>query len=263
MKVAEAGPALKVAVLARSERVSSDICVLDFTLEGAGTAAPLPGQFFHVDCGGGREHLLRRPLSVMGYDPSREPGLIFLVEAVGWGTRRLCAMEPGENVSVLGPLGRGFTLPTDGRSLLVAGGVGVAPLAYLARTLESKGLEFDLVAGFKDAGQYFSGLEDLETEVCVFTEDGSTGARGKACDGLEERLSGGDYSFVYSCGPEAMMAVTARACEAAGVPCQVSLDSRMACGLGFCRGCVKPGAGGANLCVCMDGPVFDSREVYD
>lgn len=258
----EAAPALTQAVLARSERVGAAIRVLEFTLEGAPIAAPAPGQFFHVDCGGGREHLLRRPLSVLGYDPGREPALIFLVEAVGWGTRRLCAMEPGEKVSVLGPLGRGFDLPDGGRALLLAGGMGVAPLAYLARALDSTGVDFDFVAGFRDSGQCFSGLKDLGGEVRVFTEDGSTGDKGKACDGLEERLSGGDYSSVYTCGPETMMAVAARACEAAGVPCQVSLDSRMACGLGACRGCVKPGSGGRNLCVCLEGPIFDSKEVH-
>ncbi|MFH1150655.1 MAG: dihydroorotate dehydrogenase electron transfer subunit [Actinomycetota bacterium] len=263
LRVAEHGPALVRAALARRERVGTRICSLDFTPEEAGVADPAPGQFFHVDCGGGREHLLRRPLSVMGYDPAPQPALIFLVEEVGWGTRRLCAMEPGETVSLLGPLGRGFALPVEGRALLVAGGMGVAPLLYLARTLQSRGLEFDFIAGFKDTGQYFAGLEELETEVCVFTEDGSAGLRGKACDGLGERLSEGGYSSVYTCGPEAMMDEAARVCEAAGLPCQVSLDSRMACGLGVCRGCVKRGARGANLCVCKDGPVFDSTEVFD
>ncbi|MBU1672444.1 MAG: dihydroorotate dehydrogenase electron transfer subunit [Actinobacteria bacterium] len=262
LRVAEHGPALVRAVVARNERVAARVCVLDLRLE-EDVPAPSAGQFFLVDCGGGREHLLRRPLSVMGYDPAPQPALIFLVEVVGWGTRRLCAMQPGEKVGLLGPLGRGFGAPAGRFSLLIAGGMGIAPLLFLSHELKSREQACDLIAGFRDSGQVFGGRQDIGSPNGVCTEDGSMGGRGKVCDGLAGRLSEFGYTSVFACGPGGMLEETARVCAAAGVPCQVSLDSRMACGLGMCRGCVKQGAGGANLCVCKDGPVFDSTQVFD
>ena len=186
--------------------------------------------------------------------------LVFLIEVVGWGTEMLSSLAPGEEVELLGPLGRAFDISKSRKALLVAGGVGIAPLYFLAKEFESSGESYELLAGFKTGEKCLGGLGDLQGEVTIYTEDGSTGTCGKVCDDLAQYLER-DFDSVFTCGPETMMAEVARLCEGAGVPCQVSLEERMACGIGACRGCVREGTGGKNLCVCTDGPVFDSGEV--
>jgi dihydroorotate dehydrogenase electron transfer subunit len=250
-------------LLARRQ-VAGGVHFLEFRVEagdGAAPPEPRPGQFFQFDCGGGREHLLRRPLSVHGVTEAGDGLLIqFLVEVVGWGTGRLCSLEKGERVGMLGPLGNGFTIAGQGRFLLVAGGIGMGPMFFLAREMDLSGAEYDFLAGFRSGELTYGPLDGLAGRVEVFTEDGSAGTGGLVSDGVEGRLER-DYLAAYACGPEGMMVKVAALCEDAGVPCQVSLDSRMACGIGACRGCVKEGTAGRRLCVCTDGPVFDSSEV--
>ena len=257
------GGALRECTLLAREESGEGVFLLEFAVEpGGGTPeAPSPGQFYQIRCGSGREHMLRRPLSAHG--AKLESGMLkvsFLVEIAGWGTEKLCSLVPGERVSMLGPLGRGFVLDGVGKALLIAGGIGVAPLFFLAREMEKAGVAYDLLAGFNTGDKYYRPLDDLNGSVVACTEDGSLGKRGLACDALAGYLARG-YDAVYACGPEAMMSEAAGKCEVAGVPCQVSLDSRMACGIGACRGCVREGSDGRNLCVCSEGPVFDSRKV--
>ena len=121
-------------------------------------------------------------------------------------------------------------------------------------------MAYDLLAGLTSGEKYYKPLDNLEGSVTIFTEDGSLGTCGLVCNGLAGYLARG-YDAVYACGPEAMMSEAVGTCEETGIPCQVSLDSRMACGTGACRGCVREGADGRNLCVCAEGPVFDSRKV--
>jgi dihydroorotate dehydrogenase electron transfer subunit len=243
-------------------RVAHDIFVLEFAVDTkADRLAPSPGQFYQVKCGGGREHVLRRPFSVHDSESSAgELKLKFIIEVVGWGTDRLCSLAPGERVSMLGPLGHGFDVDGIGRALLVAGGIGLAPLFFLARQMESAGCSYDMLVGFKSGEEYYEPLNGLAGSVNVYTEDGAIGTCGMVCDGVGSHLARG-CDAVYTCGPEPMMSEVARICEGEGIPCQVSLDSRMACGIGACRGCIKEGASGRNLCVCLEGPVFDSRAV--
>jgi dihydroorotate dehydrogenase electron transfer subunit len=144
---------------------------------------------------------------------------------------------------------------------MVAGGVGLAPLHYLATTFDKQGREYELLAGVSSRDKFPPMLATLTGEVRVFSDDGSIGTRGMVCDAARPRIDLGGFRNVYTCGPEAMMAVVAGAAEERDVPCEVSLDARMACGIGACSGCVRPGSNEKNLCVCTDGPVFDSREV--
>lgn len=252
------------ATLERGEEASPGVFILEFRLDGGlPVAQPVPGQFYQFNCGGGREHMLPRPLSV--HDVTRWDDevavLKFLVESVGWGTERLCSLEDGDEVGLLGPLGRGFSLAEDGKPLLVAGGMGIAPLFFLASEMDRSDKEYDLLAGFRSAGQFYRPLSGLKGGVDVYTDDGSLGNRGMVSGDADGRLEGGVYNAVYTCGPKAMMTVVAGISEEAGVPCQVSLASRMGCGIGACRGCVIEGRGGENLCVCSDGPVFESYKV--
>ncbi len=252
------------ATLERREEALPGVFILEFRLDGGSSVdQPVPGQFYQFNCGGGREHMLPRPLSVHGVTrwDDEVAMLRFLVEAVGWGTERLCSLEHGDEVRLLGPLGRGFSLAEDGKALLVAGGIGIAPLFFLASEMDRNDMEYDLLAGFRSARQFYRPLSGLEGGVEVYTDDGSLGSGGMVSDGVGGRLERGMYRAVYTCGPQAMMAVVAGISEETGVPCQVSLASRMGCGIGACRGCVMEGRGGENLCVCSDGPVFESNKV--
>ena len=253
---------LSRATLIDRQKVSRNAHILDFEIDGT-TEAPGPGQFYHVDCGGGREHLLRRPLGVHGMAvPEKGAAMVrFMVEAVGWGTERLCDLEQGAQVGIMGPLGRGFTLVNEGRAMLVSGGIGLAPLFYLASEMDKEGYDYDLLAGFRTGDDYYPALSDLKGSIEVFTDNGNLGKKGMVSEGAVQLIGNKDYSTVFACGPEAMMEAVADACELSGISCQVSLTSRMACGLGFCRGCVREGKDNRNLCVCTEGPVFDSREV--
>ena len=259
------GAALLTGILLKREQVARGIHILEFELAhgGGGAPPPLPGQFYNIDCGGGREHLLRRPISAHGRSgfAEGEPKIRFVVEESGWGTRSLCSRMPEDLVSLFGPLGRGFEIPPDGKPLLVAGGLGLAPIFFAARELDRARADYDLLAGFSIGERYYRVLGDLYGNIQVYTEDGMVGVKGMVSDGAAERLEAGEYSVVLTCGPEAMMEAVAGHAERAGVPCQASLASRMACGVGACRGCVREGKAGRNLCVCTDGPVFDSREV--
>ncbi len=253
--------ARSTGVVTRIDEVARDTRVIAFDLDEA-QEPPVPGQFYQVDCGGGREHLLPRPIAA--FDARSVAGrvtLAFMVVSVGWGTSRLCSLAPGETVRMVGPLGAGFELPGEGRPLLVGGGVGIAPLHYLAVSMDRRGRDYEFLVGVTTAERFPIALSPLQGRVELVTDDGSAGEKGLVCDFVGARLDLGSFSTVCTCGPERMMAVVARESEARGIPCQVSLDSRMACGIGACRGCVKPRARGGNLCVCTEGPVFDSRSV--
>ena len=256
----KATPAACGAVVIRTDEVARDVRVIALEIP-QDVPVPTPGQFYQVDCGGGREHLLPRPIGA--FDARSSNGVLslaFLVESVGWGTERLCSLVPGDSIRILGPLGRGFSA-AEGKALIVAGGVGLAPLHFLASSMDKAGEPYVLLAGVASKERYIAPLSTLTGDVQVFSDDGTIGENGLVCDAAGPWLSDGCFSKVYACGPEPMMAVVAGAAEAQGVPCEVSLDSRMACGIGACRGCVKAGADGKNLCVCTDGPVFDSRAV--
>ncbi|MDD5748917.1 MAG: dihydroorotate dehydrogenase electron transfer subunit [Actinomycetota bacterium] len=242
--------------------VSSRYFILEVEIKNPRASCPLPGQFFTIECGGGKEHLLRRPFAVHSIvEWSKEYAVIqFLVEEVGWGTRRLRNIMPGDKIGILGPLGRGFKF-FQGNHLLVSGGIGVAPLHFAACYLEERKIDYTFVAGFKSSRSCYSGLEKLEGNVLVFTDDGSAGKKGFASSGAVSAFEQAEYVAVLACGPEPMMREVFQMSSSAGIACQVSLAERMACGVGACRGCVRRGKN-RNLCVCKEGPVFDGTDVW-
>lgn len=181
----------------------------------------------------------------------------YLMEDVGPGTKRLCELHAGEEVWALGPLGKGFTTPQDGRrALLVGGGVGIAPLAILQDGLEC---ETTVLLGFRD-GQRAEGAALLQG-ARVATDDGSAGRRGLVTGLLAEELERDAHATVYACGPARMLEAVRAICAAEGVPAQLALEAGMACGFGACFGCVVPKRGGGYLRVCVDGPVIDAAEL--
>jgi len=253
------------APIMRREKVAPEHCVLELECpEIASSAAP--GQFIHLRVAGTDDPLLRRPLSIMLCDVHR--GRIeVLVRAAGKGTRMLCGSGLGGALDVIGPLGNGFPLPQPGqRPLLVAGGVGVAPLIFLANALQLsregyyvRGL---FGAATQDALVCWQDFAGRCEEFSAATEDGSAGGHGLVTDAMPEQLRRGDVDVVYTCGPRPMMAKVAQLCEQAHIPCWASLEQFMGCGVGACLGCVIPtNLTPGNQRVCTDGPVFNARDV--
>lgn len=216
-----------------------------------------PGQFVNLSCGEG--HLLRRPISICEAVDTR---LRLVFEVRGAGTAWLAARSAGEKISVLGPLGHGFD--TKGkRVLLIGGGIGVPPLLWAAK----QAAHADAALGFAAADRAIL-TEDFEkvcTALTVTTDDGSLGRKGNALDGARTLLEHGRYDTVCVCGPKILLNYAAQAAQAAGIPCQVSMEERMGCGVGACLVCAVKlrDAQGETYYghVCKDGPVFSSEEV--
>ncbi len=191
----------------------------------------------------------------------------FLLEDVGPGTRRLCELGEGEGLWLLGPLGRGFDPPQEGRrALLVGGGVGIAPLAIWRDWLEAAGEATRVLLGFRDRdhaeGAALLGGESSDGTAragrpTLATNDGSVGHRGFVTALLSAELSRDPHAVVYACGPHAMLEATRSLCAERRVPAQLALEAGMACGFGACYGCVVPAREGY-LRVCVDGPVLDA-----
>lgn len=223
-----------------------------------------PGQFENFRVPGDPTQIVRVPLSFSGATPA--DGTFETVYAVvGDATSRLSSMRPGDASDVLGPCGHGWRLDRPvGRALLVAGGVGVTPVLGLARELGSRGTPFDAVLAARDAGRLWGARELAEAgagRVEEVTDDGSRGMRGLATDGMAALLDGHAYDLVLTCGPEPMMAAVAELCADRDLDCQVSLERMMTCGFGACATCNVALARGGYASACMDGPVFDAREV--
>ncbi|HEY3355944.1 MAG TPA: dihydroorotate dehydrogenase electron transfer subunit [Polyangia bacterium] len=225
-----------------------------------------PGQFVMVRGDWGRDPLLPRAVSLLAVGPAGEAAL--LLKQVGRGTALLGRLAPGTRVRVLGPLGTSFPAPrADRHDLLVAGGCGVPPLYMHAERAVQQGLagHVELFIGGRGGCDLplLARFERLGVRVHVATEDGSRGLRGLVTDALQRRLvevpAG---ATLLCCGPNAMLEAVARLARAKALPCLVSLEAGMACGLGACLGCAVPGRSRPYLYVCKDGPVFDAEEVY-
>jgi dihydroorotate dehydrogenase electron transfer subunit len=210
--------------------------------------------------------------------------LDFLIEGIGPGTDRLCELEPGQRVWVNGPLGNHFSTPSElhqpfdpaGRkvdavrskravgAILVGGGIGIAPLAILRRTFAVKNIPTRLLLGFRDEA-HSGGLDDLFSccEVRLASDDGHVGHHGYVTDLLAQMLEGDDAASaaVYACGPPPMLDAVGVMCTEAGVPCELAMESPMACGYGACFGCAVPQPGGGYLRLCVDGPVVRPDQV--
>ena len=178
---------------------------------------------------------------------------------IGEGTHILANVQPEDELSIVGPLGHGFDLSAQ-KPLLVGGGLGLAPLLYLAEGF-GQGKTDSLMGGRCQEDLFWTEMyAKLSQQVFVTTDDGSMGTKGTVMALLPQLLAEGGYDCVYVCGPVPMMKAVAAACLEAGVKCQVSLEKYMACGLGACLSCSCQGIG-KRLKVCTDGPVFWAEEV--
>ena len=225
-----------------------------------GGPAPRAGQFYMLAAaerwGGGEAErpFLPRAFSVLR---ARDRELHFLIEDVGPGTRRLCGLQPDDQLLILGPLGNGFASPREDRApLLVGGGVGIAPLAIWQDEL---GPETPALLGFRDA-PHAAGAALLRDPILA-TDDGTVGHHGLVTDLLEDELDArADDLEVYACGPPAMLEAVRAICTDRRAPAQLALESGMACGFGACFGCVVPTVDGY-VRLCLDGPVLDAHKL--
>lgn len=220
----------------------------------------MPGQFVEVRVDGSPNTFLRRPISINFVDRTSNE-LWLLVATVGDGTRQLAKLQEGDSLNCVGPLGHGFTLPSEGcgRVLLVGGGVGVAPLLCQGAMLAEHGVRPMFLLGARTAKDLLLTDEfGKYGDVFITTEDGSAGERGFVTQ--HSILQREHYGLIQSCGPTPMMKAIASYAYHQGVECEVSLENMMACGLGACLCCVEKTTEG-NLCVCKEGPVFNIRRL--
>jgi dihydroorotate dehydrogenase electron transfer subunit len=247
--------ALITAPLLRRESMGEHYHVLTFDVPSGIDAAA--GQFMMLrGAEWGDAPLLPRPMSYLtgGTTPS------VLIKVLGEGTARMARAATGEVFTLLGPLGNTWHPPSGKKPLLVAGGVGIAPLLFFARQLQERGIRPLAIYGGRTARDL--PLDDELSEVAdvtLTTEDGSVGHRGRVTDVVAEFLA--DKPEVYTCGPDRMMAAIASLAAASDVSCEVSLETPMACGYGVCLGCPVPTAEGGYVYACMQGPCMDARRI--
>ncbi len=220
-----------------------------------------PGQFVEIRVDNCNEAFLRRPVSL--YDVDMDKQLIYLlIQEVGKGTRKLAGLKVGDQLNLIYPLGNFYSLPgKKGKVLLVGGGVGVAPFPFLAGFLKQNQVEVEFLLGFRSK-ELLVDLTDFERygRVYLSTDDGSAGETGTVMDHSLLNAASFPYAKVYTCGPQVMMKAVGSFTEALHVDCEASLENTMACGFGACLCCIQETVRG-NLRVCMEGPVFNTKEL--
>ena len=218
-------------------------------------SAAQPGQFIMVHCG--EETLLRRPLSI--HQVANNSKLAFLVNVVGKGTHWLAQCQVGDNIDLLGPLGNRFSIhPESDKLLLLAGGIGIAPLRFLADEAVKRGRSVTLLYGTPTAHRYPEDLLPPQIKLVTVSEDGSAGKKGLITDLLPDFIDWADQ--IFACGPLPMYQAMTQIAELKDTPVQVSLETRMGCGRGICYGCTVKTRGGLKQ-VCWNGPVFSLDDV--
>jgi len=233
-----------------------------------------PGNFVHIRVNQNTSPLLRRAFSICNLD-RRKKSLDLLFKVVGLGTKILSEKKAGESLDVLGPLGNSFVLPSQSQnSVMVAGGMGIAPLLFLAvylvknKKYDPQRINFFYGEGTKNKFICLDELKKLKVKTHLATEDGSRGFKGTVTELFlknKEITSFEKDCFIYTCGPDAMMRSMSCISKKYDLFCQLSLESHMPCGLGTCFGCVveakSKGSDPTYRRICRDGPIFDAREV--
>ena len=262
---------MRAAVIS-NVRLSRDYNVLTLAAPQVG-ALTEPGQFVMLKTTTSSDPMLRRPFSVFEVlrdDLGTVRAISILNKRAGRTTGLLYDLEPGDEVSCLGPLGLPFNPPASGAAWMVAGGVGLAPFATLAEALVALDVPTTLFYGARTGEElyYLEFFDRLGIDLVLSTEDGSAGTRGRVTGPLEaslQALDGPALTSIYACGPEPMLAAVARLAARYGQPSEVSMERTMGCGLGGCYSCVVPVKhdDGQTRYVrsCIGGPVFDGAAV--
>lgn len=251
---------IKAKIISNQKR-SGNYWHLEFE-SGLIARGALAGQFVNIRVSDTLEPLLRRPISIHGVKASK---VKIIYEVLGKGTQILATRKPGEFLDVLGPLGNGFNYSrpaksTPAKNILIAGGMGVAPLVFLAEKLK---LGKPLVLIGARTKQQILCLQEFKALGCTVelaTDDGSLGFKGRVTDLLSLILGQTKALGLFSCGPHLMLKAVAQVAQENKIPAQLSLEEHMACGVGACLGCVVTTKTGYKS-VCKDGPVFSSEEL--
>lgn len=215
-----------------------------------------PGQFVEVQVNSDSKVLLRRPISINDVDfQTNEISLI--IQTVGQGTKELAKINEGKEINLVYPLGNGFNIEGE-NPLLVGGGVGIAPLLYLAKNFHAKGIKPKVLLGFRSQEQMID-LKEYEkyADVYISTQDGSVGSKGLV---TENEIFTQSYDTIYTCGPTPMMKAISDYSLKNNIKCYASLENKMACGIGACLCCVQNTTEG-HKCTCTEGPVFNVKDI--
>ena len=247
--------------ISSNQKFSEHCWYLEFEASGIAQHAE-PGQFVNIRVSDNLVPLLRRPISIHGVKAHK---VKVIYEVLGKGTQILSTRKPGELLDIIGPLGNGFSYrhlikPKVGKNILIAGGMGVAPLVFLAGKLKlSKPLVL-IGAGTKKDILCAQEFKSLGCELKIATLDGSLGFKGKVTDLLKIVLEKTKPRDLFSCGPQGMLKVVSEIARENKINAQISLEEHMSCGIGACLGCVVATKTGYKT-VCKDGPVFSSEEL--
>lgn len=253
-----------MAVVASQKKITEGIYSmwLQFPEDYNVAGMAVPGQFISMYCGEG-SRLLPRPISICEIEPVQRK-LRVVYRVAGKGTEEFSGLEEGAKIPVMGPLGNGFTRKS-GKAVLIGGGIGIPPMLALAKALKAEGAEVNVVLGYRDGDLFLKKEFESYADVYVSTEDGSVGTKGNVIDAIRE--NGLDADMIYACGPMPMLrGVKAYAAEKE-TEAQISMEERMACGIGACLGCVcnstdvDSHSHVHNKRVCKDGPVFNAEDV--
>lgn len=249
----------EIATVVSQKCIGTGIYSMWIKTEAAETA--IAGQFISVYCKD-KTKLLPRPISICQIN--KEEGTLRIVyRVVGGGTTEMSTYKAGDSIELMGPLGNGFMQREGKKAILIGGGIGIPPMAQLAAELKDKA-KVQIVAGYRD--ELFL-TEELKSNGTLYiaTEDGSTGTKGTVIDAIKEQAVAGDV--IYACGPTPMLKAIKEYALENGIECQLSLEERMACGIGACLACVcktkekDEHSNVNNKRICKDGPVFLSTEV--
>lgn len=230
-------------VVLENRKVSAEICLMVV----GGNFKGQPGQFYMIKMDS-YDPFLPRPMSIFDMD---DDTISFLYHVTGKGTEKMKNLRPGSKTQILGPLGKGFELKDEGKVALVGGGIGIAPLFYLAKRLRSKP---DIYFGFRDKSYLIDQFKPYVNDIVITTDTGEEGFKGV----VTQHIDSSQYDVIYCCGPTPMMEAMQKVNESPTL--YLSLESHMSCGIGACLGCTCQTIEGLKR-VCHEGPVFDGSEV--
>ncbi|MGB4269015.1 MAG: dihydroorotate dehydrogenase electron transfer subunit [Spirochaetota bacterium] len=215
-----------------------------------------PGQFINIKVNSSTDPLIRRPFSIFDHDGTT---MHIIIRVIGRGTEKIVAMHPGL-IDCIGPFGKGFSVVAGKKALLVGGGVGNAPLYYLAKMLARVHTQVTYIYGARSASHIFllDSYRELSHTCIITTDDGSSGIKGNPVDVAKDIVAKNEFDIVYTCGPEIMMKRLSQ--ELSHIPIEASLERYFGCGVGLCSGCAVATTKGYKR-ACIDGPVFDAHTV--
>lgn len=233
--------------------VADDHYLLTFHTDAA---VSVPGQFINIKVNSTTDPLIRRPFSIFDHTPD---SMQIVVRVVGKGTGQIAQFQPGL-VDCIGPFGKGFTIVSGKKALLIGGGVGNAPLYYLSKKLREHNSTITYIYGARSHNTIYllDSYRKTADDLIVATDDGSYGVKGTPVDIAKEIVKKQNVDIVYTCGPEIMMSRLSQ--ELSHMPIEASLERYFGCGIGLCSGCAVETASGYKR-ACIDGPVFDAHEV--